>query len=155
MAGLVVKEKIRFEFTQKFALGQAAEEHRFINLDIPVHQRADGAFVRRGAARRHQRGANAYLRRAVLLQAMQRFEQGHEGPWRQRFGRQLALVLLKGLQPALLKHPLGLVGKQHCIAVKRDAHLVRIAASGVDGMCGHGGRRKARIQRRPHVLGVG
>jgi hypothetical protein len=47
VAGLVVEEKVGLELAQELALGQAAEEHRLVDLDVPVHQGADGALVRR------------------------------------------------------------------------------------------------------------
>jgi 5'-nucleotidase len=54
MAGLVIKEKIGLKLAQKFTLGQPAQKHGFVDLDIPVHQRSDGAFMRRRAARSDQ-----------------------------------------------------------------------------------------------------
>ena len=41
------------------------------------------------------------------------------------------LVRLKGIQPGGLEHPLGLVGKQHRVAVKGNAHLVRVRGAGL------------------------
>src|SRR5947208_16772230 len=72
---LVVEEEVRLELAQELALGQAAEEHRLVDLDVPVHQGADRALVRRCAARGDERGADAHLLRARLLQAVQRLEQ--------------------------------------------------------------------------------
>ena len=72
MTGLVVEEEVGFELAQEFALGQAAQEQRLVHVDAPVHQGADGALVRRGAARGDQRGADAHAIGAaagrVLLQ---------------------------------------------------------------------------------------
>ena len=44
-------------------LRQAAEEHRLVDLDVPVHQRADRALVGRRAARGDERGADAHVAR--------------------------------------------------------------------------------------------
>src|SRR5690606_33824334 len=60
MTGLVVEEEVGFELAQEFALGQAAQEQCLVHVDAPVHQGADGALVRRGAARGDQRGADAH-----------------------------------------------------------------------------------------------
>ncbi len=60
--GLVVEEEVGLELAQELALRQAAEEHRFVDLDVPVHQRADRALVRRRAARGDERGADAHAR---------------------------------------------------------------------------------------------
>jgi hypothetical protein len=84
-----------------------------------------GALVRRGAARRHQRGADAHGGRALLLQPLQRGQQRLERPGQQWLPGLVFLMLLKGAQTVRLVHPLGLVAEQHRVAVKRDAHLVR------------------------------
>ena len=56
VAGLVVEEEVGLELAQEFALGQAAEEHGFVDADVPLHQRADRALVRGRAACGDQRG---------------------------------------------------------------------------------------------------
>ena len=71
MAGLVVKEEVGLELAQEFAFGQPTQEHGFVHIDVPVHQRADGALVGRCAAGGDQCGADAHGRRATLLQAVQ------------------------------------------------------------------------------------
>ena len=131
MAGLVVKEKVRLELTQKSAFVQAAQKHGLVDLDIPVHQRADGALVGRGAARRHQRRAYAHGRARCLLQLVQGHQKGFEGAVGQRLGRFVLLVLLKGIEAMRLVDALGLVAKEHGVAVKSDAHLVRMRRAGV------------------------
>ena len=52
VARLVVEEEIRLELAQEIALGEAAEEQRLVDLDVPVHQRADRALVRRARCAR-------------------------------------------------------------------------------------------------------
>ena len=87
MAGLVVKKEVGLKLAQELALGQAAQKHGLVHSNVPVHQRADGALVRRGAARRHQRSADAHaaaLAAGGLLQAVQRGQQGLEGAVGQR-----------------------------------------------------------------------
>src|SRR3546814_8711189 len=54
---LVVKEEVGFELLQERAFLQAAEEHRLVDFDAPVHQRADRAFVCRCTACGDQRRA--------------------------------------------------------------------------------------------------
>src|SRR5213595_1571389 len=39
--GLVVEEEIGLELAQELALGEAAEEHRLVDADVPRHQGAD------------------------------------------------------------------------------------------------------------------
>ena len=80
MPRLVVEEEVGLELAQELALRQAAEEHRLVDLDVPVHQRADRALVRRRAARGDQRGAHAHGVAGVALQPLQRLEQRLEGP---------------------------------------------------------------------------
>ena len=98
MTCLVVKEKIRLELTQKFALGQAAQEHGFVDLDVPIHQRAYGPLMRRGAARGDERGANAHAAAGLALQALQGQQQRLERPCCQGVVGLRALVGLKGIQ---------------------------------------------------------
>ena len=87
VAGLVVEEEVGLELAQELALGQAAEEHRLVDLDVPVHQRADRALVRRRAARGDQRGADAHVLRAVRAAAAAApRSSGLNGPARQRRG---------------------------------------------------------------------
>jgi hypothetical protein len=72
VAGLVVEEEVGLELAQELALGQAAEEHGLVDLDVPVHQGADGALVRRRAAGRDQRRAHAHGGRASRCSAAAR-----------------------------------------------------------------------------------
>ena len=71
MAGLVVEEEVGLEFAQELALGQTTQEQRFVHLDAPIHQRANGAFMRWCAAGRDQSGADAQGGCAFLLQSVQ------------------------------------------------------------------------------------
>ena len=96
VTGLVVKEKVRLELAQKLTLGQAAQKHGFVHLDVPVHQCADGAFVRRGAAGCDECGANPHGGRALLLQAVQGGQQGLERSSQQGLPGLVSFVGLKG-----------------------------------------------------------
>jgi hypothetical protein len=58
MAGLVVEEKVGLKFAQESALGQAAQKHRLINLDMPLHQGANSPFMCRYTAGGDQCGAD-------------------------------------------------------------------------------------------------
>jgi hypothetical protein len=71
VAGLVVKEKVGLKLAQKLAFGKAAQKHRLVYFDVPVHHRADGALMRWGAAGGDQGGANADLWIALVLQPVQ------------------------------------------------------------------------------------
>ena len=131
MAGLVVEEKIGFELGQEFAFGQAAQEHRFIDLDVPVHQRANRALMRRGAARSDQRSADAHAGGARLLQALECRQQRLELSGQQRLLCLVLLVFLKSTQTIGLVNALGFVAEQHGVAVKRDAYLKRVCSTGM------------------------
>ncbi|MCY1516561.1 hypothetical protein D9M68_511970 [compost metagenome] len=88
-----------------------------------------------------------------LLHAVQRRQEGLERAATQRFAGGLALAGLEGFQAALLVDPLGLVGKQHRIAIEGDAQL---AAGLPPRAAGEDGRRgESRIQRIAHVVRVG
>ena len=151
VTGLVVKEEVRFKFAQELALGQATQEHGFVHFNVPVHQRADGAFVCGGAACCHQGGADAHVGCAFLLQPVQGGQQGLEGASRQGRGRLVALVLLKGRQALGLEHTLGFIRKQHRVAVKGDAHLVRVFFGGARRMRIDLRSRNAGVERRAHI----
>src|SRR5213082_3554719 len=103
MPGLVVEEEVGFEFAQELALRESAEEHRLVDADVPRHQRADRALVRRRAARRDERRAHPHRRRPRLLQPMQRREEGLERTFAQWLQRVTELVLLERSEPLLLE----------------------------------------------------
>ena len=112
VAGLVIEEEVGLELAQEGALGQAAEEHGFVNGNVPAHQRADGAFVGRGTACGDQGGADAQRCLALLaglLQLVQGGQEGLEGAGRQRQGDIVDFVRLKGLQAAVLVDALGFI----------------------------------------------
>ena len=155
MTGLVVKEKIGLELAQELPLGQAAQEHGFIDLDVPVHQGADGALVRRRAARCDQRGADAHGGRAGLLQALQGKQQGLERAIGQRLRRLLDLMLLKGLQTLRLVDLLGFVAEQNRVAVKGNAHFSRVRIAGMDRARIDLRGRHARVECGTHIAQVG
>ena len=99
VAGLVVKEKIGLKLAQKFALGQAAKVHGFVNLDVPVHELANGASVGWGAAGGFQGRANSHGAGAFRLLAVQRFERGLERLACQRLSGVRRFVGLDGGEP--------------------------------------------------------
>jgi hypothetical protein len=53
MPGLIIKEKVGLEFAQEFAFGKASQEHRFIDIDAPIHEGANRALMRGGRAGSH------------------------------------------------------------------------------------------------------
>ncbi len=61
----------------------------------------------------------------------------------------------KGRQPALLVDALGLVGKQHGIAVEGNAHFLRVAVACGRGVDHHARRGKADGQGLAHIDLVG
>ena len=157
MAGLIVEEKIGLECLEKRAFFQPAQKHGLVDRNAPVHQGADGAFMRRGAAGGDQRRAQAYgyLLAAHVLQALQGLQQGFERAWGQGARGVGALVLLKFIQAVGVVHALGLVGEEHGIAVESNAQFVGMAV-GVDMRVGkHLRGRKARLQRLAHIAGIG
>ena len=79
MSSLVVEEEVGLEFAQEGTLVQTAQEEGLVHLHFPVHQRANGAFMRRGAAGRHQGGTDAHVRGRGLAQAVERLQQRFEG----------------------------------------------------------------------------
>ena len=156
VAGLVVEEEVGLELAQELALRQAAEEHRLVDLDVPVHQRADRALVRRRAARGDERGADAHAVRRLVLQPMQRrAAAAGTGPAASGVVGLLALVRLEGVEAACLEDALGLVGEQHRVAVEGDAHLVRVRVGGARRVREDARRRDAGLERRAHVGLVG
>src|SRR4029079_18243348 len=94
-------EEVGLELAQELALAQAAEEHRLVDLDPPVHQRADRALVRRRAARGDERVADAHAVRGLVLQAVQREQQRLERAGGERRRRLLELVGLERGETAL------------------------------------------------------
>ena len=90
--------------------------------------------MRRRAAGRHQRRAYAHLRHADLLQTVQRRQQRLERAFGQGLCGFFQLMLLKRCQPFALKHTLGLVREQHGVAVKGNAHFLRVMAAGAHGV---------------------
>ena len=152
VAALVVEEEVGLELAQELALVQAAEEHRLVDVDVPVHQRADRALVRRRAARGDQRGADAHRPSVpdAVLQPVQRLEQRLERARRQRLSRMVALVRAGRRRGRRLVHALGLVGEQHRVAVEGDAHLVGVPARGARRLRVDA-RRRERRRRAPRA----
>ena len=155
MPRLVVKKEVWLKLAQELSLGQPAQKHGLVDLDVPVHQGADGALMGRGAACCDQRGANAHGRGALDLQALQRGQQGLERPGQQRLLRLGAFVPLEGVQALRLIHPLGLVAEQHGVAVKGNAHLVRVCFAGMGRVRVNLGRRHTGIERGAYIAQVG
>ena len=155
VAGLVVEEEVGLELAQELALGQAAEEHRLVDLDVPLHQRADRPLVRRRAARGDERGADAHAVRRLVLQPLQREQQRLERAGGERRLGVVALVRLEGVEAARLVDPLGLVGEQHRVAVEGDPHFVRMPVGGARRLRIDARRRHAGLERRAHVGLVG
>ena len=126
MAGLVVEEEIGLELAQELAFLQAAEEHRLVDLDIPLHQRADRALVRRRAAGRDERSANAHAVRRLVLQPVQGEQERLERAGREGSLRLRALMRLEGVETALLEDALGFVREENRVAVEGDADFLRM-----------------------------
>ncbi len=155
MAGLVVEEEVGFELAQELALGQSAQEHRLVDLDVPVHQRADRAFVGRRTARGDERGADPHAVARLVLQPLQRFEQRLERAGGERCFGLGALVGLERIEPAALVHLFGFVGEQHRIAVERNPYLVGMCARRARRVRVDARRRHTGRERRAHVGLVG
>ena len=155
VAGLVVEEEVRLKLAQELAFVQATQEHRLIDLDVPVHQGTDGALVRRGAACRYQCSADAHARGRRLLQAVQRHQERLERAIGQGLGHLVELVLLKGRKSLRLVDLFGLIAEQHGVAVEGNAHFVRVGVAGVGRLRVHLGCRHTGKQRRAHVAQVG
>jgi len=86
---------------------------------------------------------------------VQRDQQGLEGPGRQRRGRLVPLVGLEGVQTVALVDLLGLVRKEHGIAVEGDAHFVGMGIGSPRAVREHARRRHARLEGRADVGFVG
>ena len=109
-----------------------AQEHRLVDLDVPVHQRADRALVRGARARGDERRAQLHRHVAVVrgaLQPVQRLQQRLERARRQRPRRVVGLVLLERIEPFGAIDALALVAEEHCVAVERDAHFLGCGSS--------------------------
>src|SRR5262245_25384345 len=80
VTALVVEEDVGAESLEEGPLVQSAEKQRLVDADVPGSQRAHDPLVRRGAARRHERGPDGRaLGRIFRLNAMQRSEEAFEG----------------------------------------------------------------------------
>jgi hypothetical protein len=78
------------------------------------------------------------------LQLVQGHQQRFERPIGQGLRGFVLLVLLKSIEPVGLVDPLGLVAEQHRIAVKSNAHFLRMRHAGVGRLrihlrCGYTG----------------
>jgi len=82
-----------------------------------------------------------------LLQVVQRHQQRLERAVGQGLCDLVHLVLLKRMESLVLVDLLGLVAKQHGIAVKGDAHLCRVCGAGVRRVRVHLGGGHASLQR--------
>ena len=85
VAGLVVEEKVRLEFAQKLPFGQTAKQNGFVHFDVPVHERADGAFMGWGAAGGDE--TTAFSRAAFSTAAMRRLRLHLTPRWYSHMGR--------------------------------------------------------------------
>ncbi len=158
MSRLVVEEKIGLKFAQERPLIQPAKKHGFINGDVPVHQGADGALVRRSAARGDQRGAQTHGGGAIgarLLQAVQGFEQGLEWARRQRQRGLAGFVLLESGQTFGLENALSFVGEQHRVTVEGDAHFIGMRLGRTRRLGVNLRRRIAGVQRSANIVWLG
>jgi hypothetical protein len=126
VAGLVVEEEVGLELAQEAALGQAAQEHRLVDVDA-ASPSACGWRARAPArcARSPARCAAACPRRTGLaLQPVQGLQQRLERAGRQRRGGAGSRSWRWKAAGRRAGRPLGLVGEQHRVAVEGDAHLV-------------------------------
>ena len=155
VAGLVIEEEIGLEFAQELALGKAPEEQRFVDRQVPFHERADGPLMRGGAACGDQGGADARGRTFQTLQAVQGLQQRLEGTIAQRIGRLGLFVGLKGLQAIAAEDLFGLIGEQHGIAVEGDPNLIRMGFGGVGRVGIDPSGRHAGAQCRAHIGLIG
>ena len=99
---LVVEVEVRLELAQERALVEAAEEHRLVDRDVPVHQRADRALVRGRAARGDERGAELHrhrVRSSALCSRCSASSSGLNGPGGSGRVRVVGLVRLEGVEP--------------------------------------------------------
>jgi hypothetical protein len=111
MFGVVVKVKIGLKLRQELALIESAQKHRLIDVNAPMHERPDGAFVGGGTSCRHQGNPDTHPLGCPALgpQSMERFKQRLEWSRVERLIRALGLMTLERVQPLSLKHPLGLI----------------------------------------------
>src|SRR6516165_10808490 len=155
--GLVVEEKIGFERAEELAFLEAPQEERLVDLDVPIHQRADRALVSRVRAGSHERGTKTHRHLAGVFRLLQPMEGGEQRLERTRWQwtrRVIGFVRLKGFESLVAIETLRLVGKQHGVAVEGDAHFVGMRI-GKRRLRIDERRRKVRGKRRAHVVGVG
>jgi hypothetical protein len=112
-----------------------------------MHQGSDGAFMRRGAPSRHQGDSDthAFSRAALSPQPMERFKQRLEWSRVERLVRSFGFMTLERIQPLSLKHSLGLVREQDCVAVKGNPDFARVAT---------GSARRVRKYQRARKAGL-
>src|SRR5690606_35698790 len=125
VAGLVVEEDVGAEGLEEFGLLQAAEKDRLIDANAPGAQRADDALVCGRGARGDECGAyRRGVHRILGLDAMQGGEEVLERAAGERQARGLAFAGGERFQALLLVDALGLVGKDHRVAVEGNAQLL-------------------------------
>src|SRR6185295_7626920 len=97
MSPLVVEKDVRAERPQELALVESAEKERLVDADVPRPKRADHPFVRRGAARRDERGAyRTVILGKVGLDSMQCREKVLERSSRKRRRCRITLAFGEG-----------------------------------------------------------
>ena len=108
---LIVKEKVGFKLFEKLPLGQAAQEHGLVHLNVPLHQGANGALVSGRTARCDQSSSDANRWCALLLKPVKGGQQRLERPSQQGLRGLGMFVCLKCRQSLRLKNTLGFIGK--------------------------------------------
>ena len=78
MPRLVIKEKIGLKRLQEWPLRQSSKKHRFVDLNMPIHQGANSSFMRRGASSRNQRRADTNWHISRRLKPLKCSEKWHE-----------------------------------------------------------------------------
>src|SRR5207253_2669613 len=124
MTGLIIEKYVGGESFKKRGFRQTAKEQGFIQTNVPLAQCADHPLMSRCRARGHQRRANrAGIVGKLSLQQIECRQEAFERPPAQWLTSRLTLAGLKRFQATRLIYALGLIGKQHRVAVEGDTQL--------------------------------
>src|SRR5882672_10330906 len=106
-------------------LWQVTHEENLIDPDIPRAEGPNHPLVCRAVPGRYQCCSNGCRSRvSVPLKKCDDSKQFSKWPLRQRLPGLFLFVLEERVETEFVINPLCLVGKEHCIAVERNAYLV-------------------------------
>ena len=132
MHRLIVKKDVGAEGSQNLLFGNASQKKSFIYPDIPCAQGPDNPFMGRCASGGDKgRPDRCLIRRELLLQYSNGFEEACKRPFLQGTAGLAPFVFFKSGKPLLLENPFGFIRKQDSIPVKGNADLPDFLLPGI------------------------